>query len=419
MPSCNNAGLDGLVHRRGGKVAEAGWHRDPSGRHQYRYWDGRVWTAHVANDGVVAIDERGPASAAPGVISASGDDEAAIAAYRQADAQGDAKGSVLLGQALRRAGKTDLALAAFERGEARGHREAAMCIGNMLKDLGNAVGARRAYERGIAAGSTMAVLNLGLMLASAGEVDDALRYLRMARQHDEPEAHWAVGRLLEDKGDRAGAAESYRAGAAAGFAPAAYGLGTVLYEMGDKAGAKAAFQRADDLGDEGAKEVLAALAREETPAAPDEGLARQLVPRLAAACKEVMRLHASCSESSVMVQKAHYVASQPQAPASRASFLKAAERHTQEFLTRLSAFTTAQTAARELWSQLLFASGAPDTGMDKVLVSLLKQGSVQKAELSDIMVGGIMVKANFGSTMDEFLEVDAKLAQLMESSLGS
>ena len=27
----------------------AGWHPDPSGKHQLRYWDGTQWTDHVAN----------------------------------------------------------------------------------------------------------------------------------------------------------------------------------------------------------------------------------------------------------------------------------------------------------------------------------------------------------------------------------
>jgi Protein of unknown function (DUF2510) len=34
----------------------AGWHPDPFGRHQSRYWDGKIWTAHVANGGVASTD---------------------------------------------------------------------------------------------------------------------------------------------------------------------------------------------------------------------------------------------------------------------------------------------------------------------------------------------------------------------------
>lgn len=35
---------------------EPGWHADPFGRHQHRYWDGRAWTAHVTNNGVASVD---------------------------------------------------------------------------------------------------------------------------------------------------------------------------------------------------------------------------------------------------------------------------------------------------------------------------------------------------------------------------
>jgi putative membrane protein len=36
--------------------AVAGWFADPAGRHQARYWDGRSWTDHVADDGAVTGD---------------------------------------------------------------------------------------------------------------------------------------------------------------------------------------------------------------------------------------------------------------------------------------------------------------------------------------------------------------------------
>lgn len=34
----------------------AGWHPDPTGRHELRYSDGAQWTEHVANDQVTAVD---------------------------------------------------------------------------------------------------------------------------------------------------------------------------------------------------------------------------------------------------------------------------------------------------------------------------------------------------------------------------
>jgi Protein of unknown function (DUF2510) len=38
-------------------VSAASWIRDPTGRHEYRYWDGSNWTDHVADQGVEARDD--------------------------------------------------------------------------------------------------------------------------------------------------------------------------------------------------------------------------------------------------------------------------------------------------------------------------------------------------------------------------
>lgn len=146
----------------------------------------------------------------------------------------------------------------------------------------------------------------------------------------------------------------------------------------------------------------------------DEMTAHQLAHRLAAACSEVMRLHGVCYDAGEYVQKAHYVAAQPQAPASRANFLRAAERHEQEFLTHLNELHGATTVARGLWSDFTFVVGGTDQGMDKLLIPLVTQGVLDGDEVSNIMVGGILVKADFGSTMDSFFETDRRLAELME-----
>ena len=37
----------------------AGWNADPTGRHELRYWDGRVWTPDVSDGGVQARDPLG------------------------------------------------------------------------------------------------------------------------------------------------------------------------------------------------------------------------------------------------------------------------------------------------------------------------------------------------------------------------
>jgi hypothetical protein len=46
----------------------AGWHPDPTGRHEYRYWDGTDWTGDVSDHGTTAFDPIGtapPAGAGP------------------------------------------------------------------------------------------------------------------------------------------------------------------------------------------------------------------------------------------------------------------------------------------------------------------------------------------------------------------
>jgi hypothetical protein len=32
------------------------WAPDPTGRHQYRWWNGSEWTEHVADDGRNSVD---------------------------------------------------------------------------------------------------------------------------------------------------------------------------------------------------------------------------------------------------------------------------------------------------------------------------------------------------------------------------
>jgi len=43
-----------------GRPALFGWYPDPAGRHQLRYWDGRRWSEHVADDGAASTDPLGP-----------------------------------------------------------------------------------------------------------------------------------------------------------------------------------------------------------------------------------------------------------------------------------------------------------------------------------------------------------------------
>lgn len=58
----NRRNVERLLARIGSILAsrlpppERGWHTDPTGRHQSRYWDGSAWTSHVSDAGTVAVD---------------------------------------------------------------------------------------------------------------------------------------------------------------------------------------------------------------------------------------------------------------------------------------------------------------------------------------------------------------------------
>jgi Domain of unknown function (DUF4328)/Protein of unknown function (DUF2510) len=48
--------LPGAVPRGFGRPSPAAWHPDPTGRFDLRWWDGRLWTEHVTEDGRQAVD---------------------------------------------------------------------------------------------------------------------------------------------------------------------------------------------------------------------------------------------------------------------------------------------------------------------------------------------------------------------------
>jgi len=61
----------------------AGWYPDPRRRHEVRYWDGSLWTDHVADRGVASTDPVDHVDPAPA-------DQAAAAISEAAEAVGDA-----------------------------------------------------------------------------------------------------------------------------------------------------------------------------------------------------------------------------------------------------------------------------------------------------------------------------------------
>lgn len=48
----------GVLHMTNTHNTPADWYPDPSGRHEYRYWDGTAWTEYVSDRGVRSTDQR-------------------------------------------------------------------------------------------------------------------------------------------------------------------------------------------------------------------------------------------------------------------------------------------------------------------------------------------------------------------------
>lgn len=80
-----------------GATTPPDWHPDPTGRHQFRYWDGIAWTEHVADDGRQSTDPIG----GPGTASAGG------SGVRDAPSQVDELVDAIIGEYRERMGLAD------------------------------------------------------------------------------------------------------------------------------------------------------------------------------------------------------------------------------------------------------------------------------------------------------------------------
>lgn len=102
------------------------------------------------------------------------------------------------------------ALAAYRRADARGDARASFNLGCLLAERGDTTGAieafRRADERGDAAGSS----NLGVLMEQEGDFEAAGAAYRRADRRGYAHGSFNLGLLLERQGDLAGAQEAYR-----------------------------------------------------------------------------------------------------------------------------------------------------------------------------------------------------------------
>ena len=74
-----------------GVMPSANWYTDPSGRHEFRYWDGTRWTEHVASQGRQSVDVPSPPVGSRPVAATPNPGE---------DAKRDAEASLVPGPSL-------------------------------------------------------------------------------------------------------------------------------------------------------------------------------------------------------------------------------------------------------------------------------------------------------------------------------
>jgi peptidoglycan hydrolase-like protein with peptidoglycan-binding domain len=122
----------------------------------------------------------------------------AEAAYRRADAAGDAEAAFNLGALLYERGAIDEAAQAYRRADQRGHGPAAANLGVMLEERGDLAEAEAAYRRADQRDVAEAAFNLGALLYERGALDEAAHaYRRAAERADGETAEMARAALTE------------------------------------------------------------------------------------------------------------------------------------------------------------------------------------------------------------------------------
>jgi tetratricopeptide (TPR) repeat protein len=173
-------------------------------------------TAHEAAATVPAAEAAEVVAAGAAAAAASakplerpGDGEGALAAYRRADAAGDARGATNLGVLLEQRGDIEGALAAYRRADQRGDVNGAFNLGLLLAELGDSAGAMAALRRADVRGDPAGASNLGVLLERHGDIDGALAAYRRADERGDANGAFNLGLLLAARGDLSGARAAY------------------------------------------------------------------------------------------------------------------------------------------------------------------------------------------------------------------
>jgi hypothetical protein len=89
-------------------AAVPSWYPDPTGRHDYRWWDGRCWTEHVSTAGVAAIDWTG-----------AGNQPTEVEAHQRVEMEAESRGMPTFAEVVKKAAAARAAPTAAQVYEAK------------------------------------------------------------------------------------------------------------------------------------------------------------------------------------------------------------------------------------------------------------------------------------------------------------
>ena len=177
----------------------------------------------------------------------------------------------------------------------------------------------------------------------------------------------------------------------------------------DGQGARAAFQRAHDLGHEGAGGVLERMDIEATAHASAETAAKW-AELYVAACGEVLTAADACLEvTNKAIGARNVAAKRPQAESSIQTFTRKAEEAERAFAPLYTTFEAACTAARDTAAQLLAAQSDP------VFSEMLLASTVQEEVLDNVATVKGLLGATYGPSPAAFLQGIEEANGLMQN----
>lgn len=157
-----------------------------------------------------------------------------------------------------------------------------------------------------------------------------------------------------------------------------------------------------------------------TALSAEEELTREVVYSVAAACREVSALYDKCVDMANMIEKGRAIARSGivngvhQHPIALQSFAEMTSRHESEMTSQLQKLRELQATGNSRWSDFMFLTGAPISDFAKAMQWCLQHG-IDSGTLSTIGSQGLILKCNFGLTVETFIKENDRLAGILQA----